>query len=355
MAASIPGTAASIGTQIGRYFSLTSLLPSMLFVVWIVALSGAAEPFGEFKLSGAGHAFATLTTPKVVLLIGAALLLGFVIHPLQFATAQLLEGYWGTRPFAVRLATALALRHRERQTRLENTARTLDQQAQRLLNAMIRSEMCGEEYAALSPEELSSLRVTMSARTRGASVHGLLLGRSAVLKVLATMPPQADRMLPTRLGNALRQIEDTVGRRYGLSLVAVAPHLTVAAAPSRAAYVDDTREQLDISIRLAFFGLLSAVVTTIWLLAAGWWLLVALVPYGFAYVTYRGAVAAAGAWGAAIKTCMDLDRFAMYDAMQVERPVTTRAERRRNADLMDVLGGRSAGTSVAYVRPKPPS
>jgi hypothetical protein len=42
----------------------------------------------------------------------------------------------------------------------------------------------------------------------------------------------------------------------------------------------------------------------------------------------------------------------MYDAMHVEWPVNTRAERRRNADLIEVLGGRTPSASVAYVRPK---
>jgi hypothetical protein len=350
MAAGLSATAASVGSQIGRYFSLTSLLPSLLFVSWMLALRGAAEPFGEFQLSGAGDALTEWKPGKVGLVLAASLLLGFTVHPLLFATTQLLEGYWGPRPFAVKLATALALRHRSRQRQLESRAGVLTQRRKEILNAMIKEKVGAEKFGKLTDEQLAERRVTMSAGPLGSPVHGLTLARDSILKLLGTMPIDADRMLPTRLGNALRQAEDAVGRPYGIELITVAPHLAMTAAPARAAYLDDSREQMDVSIRLAFYGLLSAVVTTVWLLGAGWWLLVALVPYGFAYITYRGAVASALAWGAAVQTCMDLDRFAMYDAMHVEWPVNTRAERRRNADLMDVLKGETS-SSVAYVRP----
>ncbi|NUR95318.1 MAG: hypothetical protein HOV67_08680, partial [Kribbellaceae bacterium] len=299
--------------------------------MWIVGLRGGAKPLGNFDLGNAGDALSNWSAGKIGLVLAAALLLGFVVHPLLFATTQVLEGYWGPRPFAVRIATVLALRHRSRKKRLEDHVDDLNQERWRILDEMIERRLGSEKFKLLSEQELRARRVTMSARSQGAALHGLTLARDATLKVIDTMPPDADRILPTRLGNALRQAEDTIGRSYGIDLITVAPHLAMTAAPARAAYLDDSREQLDVSIRLAFYGLLSAVVTTVWLLGAGWWLLVALVPYAFAYVTYRGAVASAAAWGAAVKTCMDLDRFALYEAMHVDWPTDTRAERQRNA------------------------
>ncbi|MEU0090054.1 hypothetical protein [Kribbella sp. NPDC006257] len=347
MAGGLPETANAVGTQIGRYFSLASLLPSLIFVLWVTALRGASKPFGRFDLDGAGKAITDWSPAKVGLMVVSSLLLGLLVHPLLFATTQLLEGYWGPRPFAVRLATAMALRHRRRQHQLEDRADASELEMERALDAISRSEL-GEAYDGLTPEQQKGWRVTQRASPDGAMVHGLVIAMDSTKKVLSELPKDADRMLPTRLGNALRCVEDAVGRQYGLDLITIAPHLAVAAAPTRSAYIDDSREQLDVSVRMAFYGLLGAVLTSVWLLGAGWWLLVALVPYTFAFVTYRGAVASAAEWGAAMATCVDLDRFAMYDAMHVEWPSDTDSERTRNRDLMRLLQGERV--SVSYVR-----
>ncbi|KGM03854.1 hypothetical protein Q760_10230 [Cellulomonas cellasea DSM 20118] len=331
-------SAAAVGTQIGRYFSLASLLPSALFIVWLLALQGAASPFAGFDPDGAVEALTSWSLEKTGIVLGASLLLGLVVHPLLFATTQLLEGYWGPRPFAVRLAAALALRHRARQHRLEERSAEVGRQMRRELDESIREEIGEAEFARLA-ERVRERRAIQSRSPEGAAVHDLVIARDAMKKVLAEMPRDADRLLPTRLGNALRRVEDSVGSQYGLRLITVAPHLAVSAAPSRMSYIDDAREQMDVSIRLSFFGLAATVITTVWLLGAGWWLLLALVPYAFAYLTYRGAVAAAGEWGAAMAACMDLDRFTMYDLMNVERPTDTDAEGVQNAALMRLLQG----------------
>ncbi|MER7243747.1 hypothetical protein [Kribbella sp. NPDC000426] len=357
MAAGLSGATTSVGSQIGRYFSLASLLPSLLFVTWIVALQGAVHhPFGEFTLTGLKTALSDWSPTKIGLLLGAALVLGFAVHPLMYATTQLLEGYWGPRPFAVRLATMLALRHRGRQLRLEHRAADLEVETEEKLDELILSRLPEADVAGLSAEELEEILAAEREEERlqpsGAAVYGLIMAREAIQKVLdSSMPKDADRMLPTRLGNVLRRIEDSVGQSYKLPLVRIAPHLTMVAAPGRAAYINDTREQMDIAIRMTFYGLAAAVVTTVWMLGSGWWLLLAALPYAFAYIAYRGAVAAASAWGAAVKTSMDLDRFALYDAIHVDWPTDTRAERRRNEKLMGVLLG-TPGASVTYVRPK---
>lgn len=359
MAAGLPGATTSVGSQIGRYFSLASLLPSLLFVTWIVALQGAVnQPLGKFSLTGLKTALSDWSPTKIGLVVGAALVLGFAVHPLMYATTQLLEGYWGPRPFAVRLATMLALRHRGRQLRLEHRAADLEVQADDQLDEIILSRMPHKDRTGLSDEQLRTVladkRETERLLPSGAAVYGLIMAREAIQKVLdSSMPKAADRMLPTRLGNVLRRIEDSVGQSYELPLVRIAPHLTMVAAPNRAAYINDTREQMDIAIRLTFYGLAAAVVTTVWMLGSGWWLFLGLLPYAFAYIAYRGAIAAASAWGAAVKTAMDLDRFALYDAIHVDWPTDTRAERRRNEKLMNALLG-TPGASVTYVRPKKP-
>jgi hypothetical protein len=50
-------------------------------------------------------------------------------------------------------------------------------------------------------------------------------------------PRDAGRILPTRLGNRLRRYEDLAGPQYGLNAIAIAPQITLVAAPERTAYL----------------------------------------------------------------------------------------------------------------------
>ena len=352
MVSGISETANAVGTQIGRYFSLASLLPSLLFVTWLVALSGGGQPLQPFDLSGAASALTNWSWEKVGLVFGAALFLAFAVHPLLFATTQFLEGYWGPRAFAVRLSKVLTMRHRRRQDRLEEQAAILGREIRSILDGISRKEVGDEAFDALSSAAKKERRAIQSASPAGVSIQSRIIARDATKKALAEFPNDADRLLPTRFGNALRRVEDSVGRQYGLDVITIAPHLAVVSAQPRALYVDDTREQLDVSVRLTFFGLLAAALTVIWLLGSGWWLLLALVPYGFAHLTYRGAAASAAEWGTAIATCLDLDRHALYDAMHLERPGNTDEERVRNGQLMKLLrGDRSASVDYFWGSP----
>jgi hypothetical protein len=57
--------------------------------------------------------------------------------------------------------------------------------------------------------------------------------------------PRAGRVLPTRLGNALRRGEDSAGSQYRLDLMQIAPHLLSCANKQCADYVNDVRHSMD--------------------------------------------------------------------------------------------------------------
>lgn len=347
MTAGLPETATSVGAQIGRYFSLASLLPSLIFVTWCLALQGIAAPFGDAALSGGADALSDWSLEKFGLVVAASLLLGFIVHPLMFPTTQLFEGYWGHRRFAVRVATALALRHRARQDQLEDDLAAAGRRLRGALDEMSLREFTQAELGDMTDVERKQLRARLQASPKAVHLHQDVLARDFLNMALEGLPSRSDRILPTRLGNALRRVEDEIGQQYGLDLITIAPHLATAASPARAAYVDDAREQLDVAVRLAFYGLLAAGISAVWLIGSGWGLLIALVPYAFGYMSYRGAVSAAEEWGAAVATCVDLDRFALYESMRAERPQDTVAERERNRELMKLLAG-DRQASVTY-------
>ncbi len=162
--------------------------------------------------------------------------------------------------------------------------------------------------------------------------------------------PAIDRMMPTRLGNALRQAEDTIGKQYGLNAIRTAPHLTLVLPELDRNYLNDTRQQLDTSVKLCVVALLITIETIVCLFTDGWWLLVALGPYFLTYTAYRSAVAAADAYMAVFRTVLDLNRFKLYESLHVRLPMSTAYERRTNAKLMELLKGNEK-VSVRYKHP----
>jgi hypothetical protein len=150
-------------------------------------------------------------------------------------------------------------------------------------------------------------------------------------------PEAGRRMMPTRLGNVLRRHEDKAGRQYGLSILRIAPHLNLVAAKEHRDYVDDCRKGLDLGVRLCVLFALATVLSFGLLIGDGAWLLLALAPYCVSYLAYRGAISSAQAYGTALSTLIDLNRFALYDQLHVPSPSSTAVERSRNTQLLKLL------------------
>jgi len=163
------------------------------------------------------------------------------------------------------------------------------------------------------------------------------LGHQEALRKRSEEYPSDDRILPTRLGNALRNFEDSAGAQYHLNAITAAPHLFLVGNSVHVQYVEDQAQTMDTSIRLCAISTLASVGAVAILITDGPWLFVALLPYILAYVAYRGAVSAARNYGIAIAALIDMNRFALYDAMHMRRPRDLAAEREQNELLMKLL------------------
>ena len=115
MAATAPlDTVLSVGQRIGRYFALVSMIPSLLLVLWAYMLLASGALSGEPALRNVEYALSHWSIGKATGVVIATLAVALVMHPLLFATTQLLEGYWGSTQLA---ATAMKIRivhHRKR-------------------------------------------------------------------------------------------------------------------------------------------------------------------------------------------------------------------------------------------------
>lgn len=298
-----------VGGAIGRYFSIVSFIPSLFLIGFTFALieSGSWGGSGGPDWARAGNAFTHLGNLALLTLISIAL--GVVVHPVQFALVQFFEGYWGTGSLAQRARVARIRHHLKR---LRGVQFGDNQRAELALE---------DEEDPPEPESRVELLSIVEESQR----------------VIDGYPIDDDAMMPTRLGNVLRRYERLAGSQYGLDAVGIIRHVALVAPAQRVDYVNDQRQLLDLSVRMTATSIFATFVAIAFLWRHGPWLLLALVPYGIAYLSYRGAIVVAHEYGSAVSTMIDLDRFALYDSLHLPPPATTTAERRMNAQLMELI------------------
>lgn len=298
-----------VGGAIGRYFSIVSFIPSLFLTGFTFALieSGSWSGSGGPDWARAGNAFTHLGNLALLILISIAL--GVVVHPVQFALVQFFEGYWGTGSLAQRARVARIRHHLKR---LRGVQFGGNQRAELALE---------DEEDPPEPESRVELLSIVEESQR----------------VIDGYPIDDDAMMPTRLGNVLRRYERLAGSQYGLDAVGIIRHVALVAPAQRVDYVNDQRQLLDLSVRMTATSIFATFVAIAFLWHHGPWLLLALVPYGIAYLSYRGAIVVAHEYGSAVSTMIDLDRFALYDSLHLPPPATTTAERRMNAQLMELI------------------
>ena len=265
-------------------FSLVSYLPTYTAVAYLALLLAGGAPGRHFDLDLAGRRLDALGGVELAALLLAVVLVSVVLQPLQLPLVQLLEGYWPR--WLGWITKAGKARQRARRTALAKRA----------------------DASQLTEEQLAD---------RGA--------RQTVLEAawqLGRRFPPANLLLPMSLGNVLRAMEQQAGSGYGADTVAWWPRLYVVLGEQLRGVVDDRRNQLDVTCRLAASYAVLVVVSVPLLWRSGWWLAVALVPLAVAVVSYRAATSAALAYGEAVRTAFDLHRFDLLEQLRLPAPAT---------------------------------
>jgi len=320
--------------SIGRYFSVISMVPSLLFVLYVYGLFAAGAWSGSFEPAKALHAAGKLGVSEIVALLVAALVLGLVLHPFQFSMTQLLEGYWEGSGIGRRLALSRILHYR-------HVARTLNADAKKAEKAWRRAvrhdRAARGRLESGNPERRKHAEIMWLDTEPGDQMLADYLRAEAARGARGRFPIAARRTMPTRLGNVLRRYEDSAGRQYGLDFLRLAPHFNLVAVKEHREYVDDCRKGLDLGVRLCvLFGIATAL-SVVLLVSDGAWLLLSFAPYCVSYLAYRGAVSSAEAYGTALSTLIDLNRFALYEQLHLPLPTDTMAEKSRNVQLLKLL------------------
>lgn len=145
-------------------------------------------------------------------------------------------------------------------------------------------------------------------------------------------PSQAERLLPTQLGNMLRSAEDYPVTTYGMDAVFWWPRLVSVLPEAALKGIEDALMPLLALLNLATMSGLVTVAGAIYLWRnrlGGWGGPVAMLVVGLllARLCYLGAVAQARGYGQQIRTSIDLHRFELLKALYQSLPTTPQEER----------------------------
>ncbi|MFI9248711.1 hypothetical protein [Streptomyces sp. NPDC053069] len=289
-------------------------LPALLFwlgglLAWTLARGGAHA--WEAPARWLGRQPAGAQAVMVLALLCAVGASGVVVDRLTGPVLTLLEGYWPAP--------------------LRPVCRRLVQRASR------RAGAWGDEFQALAGA-IHDGSATPEQRERYASVDKLL-----------RRVPSGPRMLPTRVGNALRAAETRPIDKYGLDAVVVWPCLWLLLPDVTRTELTAARRSLDTSVGTCVWGLLFIAFTpwTPWALPAG--LAVALAA-AFLWVPVRAEV-----FADLLEASFDLHRGALYAQLRWPLPANPAEERVTGRTVTSYLLRGLDGTSPTFTSTEPPN
>lgn len=312
----------------GARFSLVNLMPTAFFIAFMAALiASGAYTSKNPSLASVLHVLGKNPGWAIAAAFGI-FLAAVLLRPFQAALVQLLEGYWWRLPpfeFANDVAT-------ERHRRIQNTAEIM-------LRAAPPRQPMGNEFRDVANY---ARRLRKVRRIKGRA--SMIAGRY----------PRAvqghDRLMPTLLGNTLRDAEDYAGHRYGLEMPVVYPRMYPSLSAKLDGAISGQLDILDTTAALCIaFGLI-AVFSLPLVSHMNWWSLVPLAAALMSALAYRGAVATARAHGRLLATAFDLHRFDMLNALHYELPLTPEDELDLNKDLSTFLESHDADSVLRMRR-----
>jgi hypothetical protein len=276
-----------------RYFVVGFFLPAYISLValWISA-SSAFLPNSLER-----HSEAT----ELLILGGVALVTGLALSGSSYLITRLFEGYplmkllpWPLLGLIPRGAIALQRRKFERLLRIRDDERTPD----------------GDRA-------------------------------NAAWRLDLYFPQNPDRLLPTRIGNAIRAFESHSNVRWGLDGVTIWPRIeALLSGEERETHVD-SKIDLYVFVNAALGAFIVGVcllvdkarnspdLTLTWLLYA--------IPFVVGYVLYRAALPPAINWGGAVRASIDLHRLEVYEKLGLRAPTSFSDERSIAARLNQAL------------------
>jgi hypothetical protein len=308
--------------QFGPRFNVVSFLPNAALLGLVLVLVASGAPSEAPNLADLKEALKGWSPLAVTGALLGVVVLSLLLHPFQLALVRLLEGYWASSAPGRPLAAIGIELHRRRYERLRSAYSRAFDESNSVPDEPPTAEWTPDAGVAEDPN-----RLLMLARWREAR-HGAARADIVVHDALDRMNdyPARDRLLPTRLGNALRAGEDEAGDRYGLATNTMFPRLYPILSDRFGRLMDDARDQLDMTARLCVTLLVATVASTALLATHIRWLLLPAGTALLAWVAYRAAVRTARTYGVTLGLAFDLHRFDMLKALHHPLPANPTQE-----------------------------
>jgi hypothetical protein len=307
----------------GARFSLVNLLPTAFFITSVAVLI-ASGAYTQPKPSLTPLFDKLSKSPGLAVAAAFGIfLITVLLRPFQATLVQFLEGYW-QRWRALELADDLAT---ERHRRLLNTAHVMR-------DARKPDGPASNEFGDVADYE-QRFRKVRSVQRRAR----IVIDRYP-LPAEGTDGSVDDRLMPTLLGNALRDGEDNAGRRYGLDMTVVYPRMYPSLSPKLDKAISAQLDILDTVSALCIAFALIALVALPLVDRVDLWSLVPFAAVLMSALAYRGAIGTARRHGRLLATAFDLHRFDMLNALHYELPRTPREELDINTSLSRFLDSR---------------
>ncbi|MCP2324612.1 hypothetical protein HDA40_003119 [Hamadaea flava] len=248
-----------------------------------------------------------------LLALATAILAGLLLAAVQTPLYRILEGYFGwPRPFVAAGRRRMLRRKHLLADRLD-AARLADAEANGTLD-----EDGAAALAAMRAHPLVGRHVTADTR-RGPVQRGLLHER------LRRFPVDDGQVVATRLGNAIRRLEEYGYDRYRLDSQVFWYELTAVVPERTAKQVDQARTTVDFFVCL-LYGHLIVAAFAVGAVASGaadgsvalWSTVAALVLLSIAW--YRAAVITTDDWSAAVRAMVNVGRVPLAQALGLRLP-----------------------------------
>jgi hypothetical protein len=150
--------------------------------------------------------------------------------------------------------------------------------------------------------------------------------RRAEQKLDTWFPRTLDKVLPTRLGNAVRAWEDYARTRWSLETVVVWPRVEMLLTEQEGKVHADAQTDfaffVNSSVVSALVGVALALDELVNHRVEPWLAWVYVAPFGLSYLFYRWSLRNAVRWGETIRASIDLHREELYKAFGVAMPST---------------------------------
>ncbi|MFJ5261317.1 hypothetical protein ACIQAC_12730 [Streptomyces sp. NPDC088387] len=292
------------GTKVlgGDRFSLLSVLPGAIVVTAVTVLVGAHayEPGRSMDLGDALPDDRQLTT---LALISAGVFLGGVLlRPFQLALIQYLEGYWPSGTLTGRLRRIAVERHRRRRDQAE--------------------AMEGTYTVELPDDNMSLERIRQFHRAVARAER--LKGRSA--RTCAMYSTNDQNLMPTTLGNILKNVEERTGDRHGIDVLSAYRRIYPSVKPEFRQALQEQMDLISVTSSLCVaFGVVSVAASPL-VLRMNWWTLVLPAAMAACALAYRGAQRAAQDNEELMKAVFDVHRFDLATALHYDLPTTPAEE-----------------------------